>query len=148
MTHAKAESTPSDYDCPECGKPTHLQFGKNGRFLSCSGYPECKFACPCDKEGKMVKDEVTEHKCPKCGKPMVRKNGRYGAFLGCSDYPECKTTLRLDKEGNALPPETRAGAVPASSATSASKANWSSARASGAPSWAATASRAAERSSV
>ncbi len=108
MTHAKAESTPSEYSCPDCGKPLVYRFGKNGRFLSCSTYPECKFACPCDKDGKMLREEVTEHKCPKCGKPMIRKNGRYGAFLGCSDYPECKTTLRLDKEGNALPPKPEA----------------------------------------
>ncbi len=105
MTHAKAEATPSEYNCPDCGRQLMYKFGKNGRFLSCSGYPECKFASPCDREGKMVKDEVTEHKCPKCGKPMVRKTGRYGAFLGCSDYPECKTTLRLDKSGNVLPPK-------------------------------------------
>ena len=105
MTHAKAESTPSEYDCPDCGKQLVYRFGKNGRFLSCSAYPDCKFACPCDKEGKMMQEEVTEHKCPNCNKPMVRKNGRYGAFLGCSDYPECKTTLRLDKEGNVLPPK-------------------------------------------
>jgi DNA topoisomerase-1 len=108
MTHAKAESTPSEYTCPDCGKPMVYRFGKNGRFLSCSTYPECKFACPCDKDGKMLREEVTEHKCPKCGKPMIRKNGRYGAFLGCSDYPECKTTLRLDKEGNAMPPKPQA----------------------------------------
>ncbi len=107
MTHAKAESTPSDYDCPDCGKPLVYRFGKNGRFLSCSTYPDCKFACPCDREGKMMKEEVTEHKCPNCGKPMVKKSGRYGAFLGCSDYPECKTTLRLDKEGNPLPPKPK-----------------------------------------
>ena len=105
MTHAKAESTPSEYDCPDCGKQLAYRFGKNGRFLSCSAYPDCKFACPCDKEGKMMQEEVTEHKCPNCGKPMIRKSGRYGAFLGCSGYPECKTTLRLDKEGNALPPK-------------------------------------------
>ncbi|MCU0913182.1 MAG: topoisomerase DNA-binding C4 zinc finger domain-containing protein [Planctomycetes bacterium] len=84
------------------------KFGKGGRrFLSCSGYPECKFASPCDKEGKMVQDEVSEHKCPNCGKPMLRKSGRFGAFLGCSDYPTCKTTLRLDKEGNPLPPKEK-----------------------------------------
>lgn len=105
MTHAKAESTPSEYTCPDCDKPLVYRFGKNGRFLSCSTYPECKFACPCDKDGRMLKEEVTEHKCPKCEKPMIRKNGRYGAFLGCSGYPECKTTLRLDKEGNPLPPK-------------------------------------------
>lgn len=105
MTHAKAETTPSEYECPDCGKQLVYRFGKNGRFLSCSAYPDCKFACPCDREGKMMQEEVTEHKCPNCGKPMIRKNGRYGVFLGCSDYPECKTTLKLDKEGNVLPPK-------------------------------------------
>ena len=107
MKHAKAESTPSEYTCPECRRQLVYRFGKNGRFLSCSGYPECKFACPCDKEGKMMQDQVTKHKCPECGKPMVQKNGRYGAFLGCSDYPECKTTMRLDKDGNVLPPKPK-----------------------------------------
>jgi DNA topoisomerase-1 len=108
MKHAKAETTPSEYTCPDCGRPLVYKFGKGGRrFLSCSGYPECKFASPCDKEGKMVQDEVSEHKCPNCGKPMLRKSGRFGAFLGCSDYPTCKTTLRLDKEGNPLPPKEK-----------------------------------------
>ncbi len=105
MKHAKAEATPSEYKCPDCGRQLMYKFGKNGKFLSCSGYPDCKFACPCDKAGKMMQDEVSEHKCPNCGKPMIRKNGRFGAFLGCSDYPTCKTTLRLDKEGNPLPPK-------------------------------------------
>jgi len=107
MKHAKAETTPSEYSCPDCNRPLVYKFGKSGRFLSCAGYPECKFASPVDKEGKMVQDEVSEHKCPNCGKPMVRKNGRFGAFLGCSDYPTCKTTLRLDKEGNPLPPKPK-----------------------------------------
>jgi len=105
MEHAKAEVTPSEYDCPQCGKNLVYRFGKNGRFLSCSAYPDCKFACPCDKDGKMVEEKTTDHKCPNCGKPMVHKRGRFGEFLGCSDYPECKTTLKLDKEGNVLPPK-------------------------------------------
>jgi len=107
MKHAKAESTPSEYTCPDCDQPLVYKFGKNGRFLSCSAYPECKFASPIDKEGRMVQDQISEHKCPNCGKPMVHKNGRFGAFLGCSDYPTCKTTLRLDKEGNPLPPKPK-----------------------------------------
>jgi DNA topoisomerase-1 len=108
MVHAKAETVPSEYTCPDCGRPLVYRFGKNRRrFLSCSGYPECKFASSCDKEGKMVQDEVSEHKCPNCGKPMLHKNGRFGSFLGCSDYPTCKTTLRLDKEGNLLPPKEK-----------------------------------------
>ena len=105
MKHAKAEMTPSEYKCPKCGKQLFYRFGKNGRFLSCSAYPDCKFACPCDKEGKMLEEKVSEHKCPNCGQPMVYKNGRFGRFLGCSGYPNCKTTLKLDKEGHALPPK-------------------------------------------
>jgi DNA topoisomerase-1 len=104
MKHAKAEVIPSEYKCPECGKPLVYRFGKNGRFLSCSSYPKCKFACPCDRDGKMLEEKVSGHKCPKCGKAMVERRGRFGPFLGCSDYPKCKTTLKLDKEGNVLPP--------------------------------------------
>jgi len=103
MKHAKAETTPSEYVCPKCNKPLVYRFGKNGRFLSCSGYPQCRFASPCDEEGKMVEQKVTEHKCPKCGKAMVERLGRFGKFLGCSDYPNCKTILNLDKDGNVMP---------------------------------------------
>jgi len=105
MKHAKAEMTPSEYECPKCGRQLVYRFGKNGKFLSCSTYPECKFACPCDKEGRMLEEKVSEHKCHVCGKPMVHKNGRFGPFLGCSGYPDCKTTLKIDKQGNVLPPK-------------------------------------------
>ena len=105
MKHAKAEVVPSEYKCPRCDKQMVYRFGKNGRFLSCSAYPDCKFACPCDREGKMVEEKVSEQKCPVCGKPMVYKNGRFGPFLGCSDYPNCKTILNIDKDGNVLPPK-------------------------------------------
>jgi len=105
MKHAKAETTPSEYECPECGKGLVYRFGKNGKFLSCSAYPDCKFACPCDKEGNMIEQKVSEHKCPVCEKPMIEKSGRFGPFLGCSDYPNCKGILGLDKEGNVLPPK-------------------------------------------
>jgi len=104
MKHAKAETQPSDYTCPDCNAPMVYRFGKNGRFLSCSKYPDCKFASPCDREGKMVEEVESQHKCPNCGKPLIEKFGRFGAFLGCSGYPECKTILKMDKEGNPLPP--------------------------------------------
>lgn len=104
MKHAKAETQPSEYTCPQCSAPLEYRFGKNGRFLSCSKYPECKFANPCDKDGKMIEDSVSSHKCPNCSKPLVEKMGRFGPFLGCSDYPNCKTILKMDKEGNPLPP--------------------------------------------
>jgi len=105
MKHAKAETTPSEYTCPECGKPVVYKFGKSGRFLSCSDYPTCKYASKCDREGKILEEKLTEHKCPNCGKQMMNKTGRFGPFLGCSDYPNCKTILKIDKEGNVLPPK-------------------------------------------
>ena len=105
MKHAKAETTPSEYKCTKCKKPMVYRFGKNGRFLSCSVYPDCKFAAPCDKDGKMLEEKVSDHKCPKCKKPMIHKHGRFGPFLGCSGYPDCKTILGIDKEGNVLPPK-------------------------------------------
>ena len=104
MKHAKAEVSPSEYKCPKCGKQLVYRFGKNGRFLSCSGYPKCKFACPCDRDGGMIEEKISGHKCPACGKAMVYKRGRFGPFLGCSDYPNCKTILNIDKDGNVLPP--------------------------------------------
>jgi DNA topoisomerase-1 len=102
MKHAKAEAAPSDYKCPKCGEPLVYKFGKNGRFLSCSSYPSCKFACPCDRDGRMIEVKESEHKCPICGKIMLYRRGRFGPFLGCSDYPNCRGTLRLDKDGNVL----------------------------------------------
>ncbi len=105
MKHAKAEVAPSEYKCAKCGKPLVYRFGKNGKFLGCSAYPDCKFTSPCDKEGKMLEEKVSEHKCTVCGKPMVHKNGRFGPFLGCSGYPDCKTIRNIDKDGNVLPPK-------------------------------------------
>ncbi len=105
MKHAKAEAMPSEYKCPDCGEQLFYRFGKNGRFLSCSAYPKCKFAAPCDRDGKIIENKTADHKCPACGKPMVYKTGRFGQFIGCSDYPKCKTTLKLDADGNVLPPK-------------------------------------------
>ncbi|MBW8001121.1 MAG: type I DNA topoisomerase [Planctomycetes bacterium] len=105
MKHAKAETSPSEYTCPDCNAEMVYRFGKNGRFLSCSLYPECKYACPCDRDGKMMEPKPSEHKCPNCKKDMIEKFGRFGKFLGCEGYPECKTIMSIDKDGNVLPPK-------------------------------------------
>ncbi|MBN2063632.1 MAG: type I DNA topoisomerase [Sedimentisphaerales bacterium] len=108
MVHARAETQPSDYMCPECGKPMVYRFGKNGRFLSCGDYPTCKYAAPCDRDGKIAQPEETQHSCPNCGKSMILRKARFGTFLGCSGYPECKTTQKVDKDGNVQPPKAPA----------------------------------------
>jgi DNA topoisomerase-1 len=77
--------------CPECGQPLLERWGRFGKFLACSAYPECRYTR--DLSGnERAADEPTDETCPTCGKPMVIKHGRYGKFIACSGYPECKTT--------------------------------------------------------
>jgi len=95
MRDVKREEQPTDLVCEKCGSPMVIKWGRMGRFLACSGYPDCKNTKDfIEKEGKIevVEDLPTEEVCPTCGKPMVNKRGRFGRFLACSDYPNCKTT--------------------------------------------------------
>jgi len=100
MERARAE--PSEFSCEECGKPMVYRIGKNGRFLACSGYPECKGAMNIDEEGNPVADVVAKDPCSVCGKKMILRKSRMGPFLGCTGYPECTNTLPCDEHGVAL----------------------------------------------
>ncbi|MEO0511998.1 MAG: DNA topoisomerase [Planctomycetota bacterium] len=93
LKHAKAEiqPAPDEYRCQKCGSTLVYRFGKNGRFLSCSTYPECNYACPCDRDGKPRPAEFVNVRCPKTGRPMTKKTGRFGPFI---------TTLLEDGESN------------------------------------------------
>ena len=76
----------SDEDCEDCGADMVVKWGRNGRFLACSGYPKCKNTKPLEEQSEVETDEV----CDQCSAPMVVKTGRYGRFLACSSYPDCK----------------------------------------------------------
>ncbi len=110
LSHAKAETTPApkEYRCAKCKADTVYRFGKNGRFLSCSRYPDCDYAAPVDREGKPRPIETSEVACPECGRPMIKRTGRFGAFLGCSGYGAkenpCSGIVKLDKTGNPIAP--------------------------------------------
>ncbi len=99
MVHAKAESQPSQYTCPDCGKPMVYRLSKNGRYLACTGYPDCKTTHPVDESGKKVTVSHTDVACPDCGKPLTLRKGRFGPFLSCSGYPDCKGIVKVDKKG-------------------------------------------------
>jgi DNA topoisomerase-1 len=76
---------PTGEDCPQCGKPLVLRQGAYGEFVSCSGYPKCKY----------VKQNLIEGmKCPKCGQGDLaeRKARRGNIFWGCTNYPKCDFT--------------------------------------------------------
>ncbi len=98
MRDVKREETPTDIVCEKCGKPMSIKWGKMGRFLACTGYPECKSTKDFKEvDGKIVpvEEQPTDEVCDKCARPMVIKRGRFGRFLACSGYPECKSSKPL-----------------------------------------------------
>jgi len=100
MKNVKREEIPTDLACDKCGSPMVIKWGKNGKFLACSNYPECKNTgnIAQDENGAISKmeAETTDIICDVCGKNMIIKEGKFGRFLGCSGYPECKNTKPLD----------------------------------------------------
>ena len=106
MRDVKREEKPTDLACEKCGSPMVIKWGRMGRFLACSGYPECKNTKDfIEKDGKIqvVEDIPTDEVCPTCSKPMINKRGRFGRFLACSDYPACKTTRPITLKGVPCP---------------------------------------------
>jgi DNA topoisomerase I len=79
----------TDELCEKCNSPMIRRWGRNGKFLACSGYPECKNAKPLPEDAEKMK--INED-CPTCGGELVLKQSRYGKFIGCRSYPDCKYT--------------------------------------------------------
>lgn len=77
--------------CQKCGRPMVIRWGKYGKFLACSGFPECKYS-------ENLEAKLTNKICPKCGSNLVIKKGKFGEFLACSGYPECKYTENLSHD--------------------------------------------------
>ncbi len=97
MEPVRAE--PSEYKCPQCGKEMVYRWARVGRFLSCTGYPECTGAYNIDREGKAVVPKSVGVKCEQCGGDMLLRQSRHGPFLGCSAYPDCSNTIACDEQG-------------------------------------------------
>ncbi|MFQ5808454.1 MAG: type I DNA topoisomerase, partial [Armatimonadota bacterium] len=101
---ARSKPEPLDEECPECGEQLRIVDGQHGKFVGCSGYPECKYTRPVETasgdEGALAAIDV---KCAECGKPRIARNGRRGRFLGCSGDPECRFTTGVDDEGKPVP---------------------------------------------
>ncbi len=101
IEHVNKTAEVTDELCEKCGRPMAIKLGRFGRFLSCTGFPECKNAKPLGGEAQ---PEPSDETCETCGRPMVVKTGRFGRFLSCGDYPTCKTTRPiLNKIGLACP---------------------------------------------
>lgn len=85
--------------CPKCDKPLAIRLGKRGRFIGCTGYPECDYTQDLSTAvGEKKEPEVIDgRKCPDCGGDLHIKTGRYGRFIGCSHYPDCRHIESLEK---------------------------------------------------
>jgi len=100
----------TDISCEKCNKPMVIKSGKNGLFLACTGYPECKNTANFkrDEKGKIIVEKAPNERiekgiCEKCGRPMVLKNGKFGPFVACSGYPECKNIWSAEPVNTNVP---------------------------------------------
>jgi DNA topoisomerase-1 len=107
MLSVKGVGVPTGLSCPACARRLHIKVGKNGPFLACIGYPECKYTrnYTRDEKGVIHPEEPTVQPvdgqaCDKCGSPMVMKKGKFGEFLACTRYPECKSTRSVNGSSN------------------------------------------------
>jgi len=83
MDKVKLADELTEESCPQCGKPLVIKTGRYGKFLACSGYPECKYT-----KSFQVKIGVN---CPQCGSELIeRLNKKQRIFYGCSNYPDCQ----------------------------------------------------------
>jgi DNA topoisomerase-1 len=104
----------TDEVCEECGRHMIVKWGRNGRFMACSGYPACKNTKPLPEDAEKHQ-HLAGIVCDQCGGDMVVKAGRFGTFLGCSNYPKCKNTKPIStgikcprcKEGELIERKTK-----------------------------------------
>ncbi|MBN1568481.1 MAG: type I DNA topoisomerase [Acidobacteria bacterium] len=98
MPDLKSETIETDEVCEKCGNKMVIKWGKFGRFMACSGYPDCRNTREINKAGGAIEQEKRQEEeiqCEKCGQPMVLKRGRFGEFMACSGYPECRNTKKI-----------------------------------------------------
>ncbi|MDP2044516.1 MAG: type I DNA topoisomerase [Candidatus Omnitrophota bacterium] len=86
QANIKKEIIISDQVCDKCARPMIIKWGRRGKFLSCSGFPECK-------NSKSIGSGV---KCPQenCGGELIERRSKRGFFYGCSNFPKCTFTSR------------------------------------------------------
>jgi DNA topoisomerase-1 len=100
QAHIVKEVITTDQVCDKCGKPLIVKWGRRGKFLSCSGFPECK-------NSKSITSGV---KCPQenCGGELIERRSKRGFFYGCSNFPQCTFTSRTLPADQGAGPEDEA----------------------------------------
>ncbi len=85
-----------DEKCPLCGRPLVIRWGRYGKFIACSGYPECRYTRP-------ILDVVEGVKCPKCGSDIVRRRSKKGRIYYACSNPKCDFYLFNEPVGVKCP---------------------------------------------
>lgn len=113
MKNVKAQVEETDEICEKCGKPMVIKWGRFGKFIACTGYPECKTTKQLNADGTTESNQANEKvegQCSQCGSELIVKMGRFGKFVACSNYPECKFTKPVSL-GIACPEENCKGYI-------------------------------------
>ena len=95
-----------DEQCPKCQKPLAIRLGKRGRFIGCTGYPDCDYTLDlATHTGEPAESTLVDGRvCPDCQHALHIKTGKYGRFIGCSNYPQCKFIEPLEKPSDTQVP--------------------------------------------
>jgi DNA topoisomerase-1 len=122
MRNVKREEIPTDLLCPKDSAKLVIKWGKNGSFLACTSYPDCKFTAEFERgeDGsvRLRESDRVGRACPTCKTgDLLYKTGKFGRFVGCSNYPECRHTEPLStgvvcpkcKEGTLCEKQSRKG---------------------------------------
>ena len=91
VTAKKEEESADGEKCDKCGSDMVVKNGRNGQFLACSNYPDCK-----NTKSINIEEKNSETPCPECGGTISLKNSRRGPFWGCNNYPECKFISKFE----------------------------------------------------
>ena len=80
-------------NCPMCGAPLVIKEGKNGQFVGCSNFPECKYVQK--QESDAPAPQPIGEKCPECGGELLLRNKNGNSFITCSNFPKCRYTRKV-----------------------------------------------------
>jgi DNA topoisomerase-1 len=104
MPRIELEPEPTGDLCPECGEPLLIRLGRYGKFIGCSGWPDCRYTAALPLPG------IT---CPECGGAVVEKRTRRGKrFYGCANYPACEwATWKKPKATKGMQEQDETGTI-------------------------------------
>jgi len=84
----------TDQVCEQCESPMVIRGGRNGRFIACTGFPDCRNTKPL----------LVGVKCPECGPGgLAERKSKRGIFYGCTNYPDCKFAVNMMPLGQPCP---------------------------------------------